>query len=183
MPAPRVLPLRAARPRAAAACAKRWGPQQGTGPRPCATIPTGSLSGGCARRSPRPMASIPLARVWPLAIWRPPSCSPGQPEDRSGRTGTSWLPSARLCRLPPRPGLAGAGRRSPCPCRLGPDSRPRGRGRGRWTVSMRSGITNPHNPTASSERSSLEPLLERFALVSSMQAFLPLVPAREADFT
>jgi len=43
-------------------------------------------------------------------------------------------------------------------------------------------ITNPHNPTGQLwSRSSLEPLLERFALVIVDEAFLPLVPAGEAQ--
>jgi L-threonine-O-3-phosphate decarboxylase len=41
-------------------------------------------------------------------------------------------------------------------------------------------ITNPHNPTGQLwSRASLEPLLERFALVIVDEAFLPLVPAGE----
>jgi len=43
-------------------------------------------------------------------------------------------------------------------------------------------ITNPHNPTGQLwSRSSLEPLLERFALVIVDEAFLPLVPEGEAQ--
>jgi histidinol-phosphate/aromatic aminotransferase/cobyric acid decarboxylase-like protein len=43
-------------------------------------------------------------------------------------------------------------------------------------------ITNPHNPTGQLwSRSSLEPLLERFALVIVDEAFLPLVPGGEAQ--
>jgi histidinol-phosphate/aromatic aminotransferase/cobyric acid decarboxylase-like protein len=43
-------------------------------------------------------------------------------------------------------------------------------------------ITNPHNPTGQLwSRSSLEPLLERFALVIADEAFLPLVPGGEAQ--
>lgn len=39
-------------------------------------------------------------------------------------------------------------------------------------------LTNPHNPTGQLwSRASLEPLLERFALVVADEAFLPLVPA------
>lgn len=41
-------------------------------------------------------------------------------------------------------------------------------------------LTNPHNPTGQLwSRASLEPLLERFALVILDEAFLPLVPAGE----
>ncbi|MCP9899626.1 aminotransferase class I/II-fold pyridoxal phosphate-dependent enzyme [Cyanobium sp. Cruz CV13-4-11] len=41
-------------------------------------------------------------------------------------------------------------------------------------------LTNPHNPTGQLwSRASLEPLLERFALVIMDEAFLPLVPAGE----
>jgi histidinol-phosphate/aromatic aminotransferase/cobyric acid decarboxylase-like protein len=41
-------------------------------------------------------------------------------------------------------------------------------------------LTNPHNPTGTLwSRASLEPLLERFALVIADEAFLPLVPAGE----
>jgi L-threonine-O-3-phosphate decarboxylase len=41
-------------------------------------------------------------------------------------------------------------------------------------------LTNPHNPTGQLwSRASLEPLLERFALVIIDEAFLPLVPAGE----
>jgi histidinol-phosphate/aromatic aminotransferase/cobyric acid decarboxylase-like protein len=41
-------------------------------------------------------------------------------------------------------------------------------------------LTNPHNPTGTLwSRVSLEPLLERFALVIADEAFLPLVPAGE----
>jgi histidinol-phosphate/aromatic aminotransferase/cobyric acid decarboxylase-like protein len=41
-------------------------------------------------------------------------------------------------------------------------------------------LTNPHNPTGQLwSRASLEPLLERFALVVADEAFLPLVPAGE----
>ncbi len=43
-------------------------------------------------------------------------------------------------------------------------------------------LTNPHNPTGQLwNRVSLEPLLERFALVVVDEAFLPLVPAGEAQ--
>ena len=43
-------------------------------------------------------------------------------------------------------------------------------------------ITNPHNPTGQLwSRESLEPLLERFALVIVDEAFLPLVPGGEAQ--
>ena len=43
-------------------------------------------------------------------------------------------------------------------------------------------ITNPHNPTGQLwSRASLEPLLARFALVVVDEAFLPLVPAGEAQ--
>jgi len=43
-------------------------------------------------------------------------------------------------------------------------------------------ITNPHNPTGQLwSRTSLEPLLERFALVIVDEAFLPLVPGGEAQ--
>ena len=43
-------------------------------------------------------------------------------------------------------------------------------------------ITNPHNPTGQLwSRASLEPLLSRFALVICDEAFLPLVPAGEAQ--
>jgi len=43
-------------------------------------------------------------------------------------------------------------------------------------------ITNPHNPTGQLwSRSSLEPLLEQFALVIVDEAFLPLVPGGEAQ--
>jgi histidinol-phosphate/aromatic aminotransferase/cobyric acid decarboxylase-like protein len=43
-------------------------------------------------------------------------------------------------------------------------------------------ITNPHNPTGTLwSRASLEPLLERFALVIADEAFLPLVPAGEGQ--
>ena len=43
-------------------------------------------------------------------------------------------------------------------------------------------ITNPHNPTGQLwSRASLEPLLQRFALVICDEAFLPLVPAGEAQ--
>ncbi|MCP9801163.1 threonine-phosphate decarboxylase CobD [Synechococcus sp. RedBA-s] len=43
-------------------------------------------------------------------------------------------------------------------------------------------ITNPHNPTGQLwSRASLEPLLERFALVIVDEAFLPLVPAGESQ--
>ena len=43
-------------------------------------------------------------------------------------------------------------------------------------------ITNPHNPTGQLwSRASLEPLLERFALVIADEAFLPLVPGGEAQ--
>lgn len=43
-------------------------------------------------------------------------------------------------------------------------------------------ITNPHNPTGQLwSRSSLEPLLQRHALVICDEAFLPLVPAGEAQ--
>ena len=43
-------------------------------------------------------------------------------------------------------------------------------------------ITNPHNPTGQLwSRASLEPLLQRFALVIVDEAFLPLVPAGEAQ--
>lgn len=41
-------------------------------------------------------------------------------------------------------------------------------------------LTNPHNPTGQLwSRASLQPLLERFALVVADEAFLPLVPAGE----
>ena len=43
-------------------------------------------------------------------------------------------------------------------------------------------ITNPHNPTGQLwSRASLEPLLQRFALVICDEAFLPLVPDGEAQ--
>ncbi|MEX0587731.1 MAG: aminotransferase class I/II-fold pyridoxal phosphate-dependent enzyme, partial [Cyanobium sp.] len=43
-------------------------------------------------------------------------------------------------------------------------------------------LTNPHNPTGALwSRTSLEPLLERFALVIADEAFLPLVPGGEAQ--
>ena len=43
-------------------------------------------------------------------------------------------------------------------------------------------ITNPHNPSGQLwSRASLEPLLERFALVIVDEAFLPLVPGGEAQ--
>ncbi len=43
-------------------------------------------------------------------------------------------------------------------------------------------LTNPHNPTGTLwNRASLEPLLERFALVIADEAFLPLVPGGEAQ--
>ena len=43
-------------------------------------------------------------------------------------------------------------------------------------------ITNPHNPTGQLwSRRSLEPLLERFALVIADEAFLPLVPGGESQ--
>ncbi len=43
-------------------------------------------------------------------------------------------------------------------------------------------ITNPHNPTGQLwSRASLEPLLSQFALVICDEAFLPLVPAGEAQ--
>ena len=43
-------------------------------------------------------------------------------------------------------------------------------------------ITNPHNPTGQLwSRASLEPLLNRFALVICDEAFLPLVPQGEAQ--
>jgi histidinol-phosphate/aromatic aminotransferase/cobyric acid decarboxylase-like protein len=43
-------------------------------------------------------------------------------------------------------------------------------------------ITNPHNPTGQLwSRESLEPLLERFAMVIVDEAFLPLVPGGEAQ--
>ncbi|MEB3266882.1 MAG: aminotransferase class I/II-fold pyridoxal phosphate-dependent enzyme [Cyanobacteriota bacterium] len=43
-------------------------------------------------------------------------------------------------------------------------------------------ITNPHNPTGQLwSRASLEPLLERFALVIADEAFLPLLPQGEAQ--
>ena len=43
-------------------------------------------------------------------------------------------------------------------------------------------ITNPHNPTGQLwSRESLEPLLQRFALVIVDEAFLPLVPGGEAQ--
>ena len=43
-------------------------------------------------------------------------------------------------------------------------------------------ITNPHNPTGQLwSRESLEPLLDRFALVIADEAFLPLVPGGEAQ--
>jgi len=43
-------------------------------------------------------------------------------------------------------------------------------------------VTNPHNPTGQLwSRSSLEPLLDRFALVIVDEAFLPLVPGGEAQ--
>jgi histidinol-phosphate/aromatic aminotransferase/cobyric acid decarboxylase-like protein len=43
-------------------------------------------------------------------------------------------------------------------------------------------ITNPHNPTGQLwSRRSLEPLLERFALVIADEAFLPLVPGGEVQ--
>jgi histidinol-phosphate/aromatic aminotransferase/cobyric acid decarboxylase-like protein len=41
-------------------------------------------------------------------------------------------------------------------------------------------LTNPHNPTGALwSRASLEPLLERYALVIADEAFLPLVPGGE----
>ena len=43
-------------------------------------------------------------------------------------------------------------------------------------------LTNPHNPTGALwSRASLEPLLQRFALVIADEAFLPLVPGGEAQ--
>ena len=43
-------------------------------------------------------------------------------------------------------------------------------------------ITNPHNPTGQLwSRAALQPLLQRFALVIVDEAFLPLVPAGEAE--
>lgn len=43
-------------------------------------------------------------------------------------------------------------------------------------------ITNPHNPTGALwSRASLEPLLQRFALVIADEAFLPLVPGGEVQ--
>ena len=43
-------------------------------------------------------------------------------------------------------------------------------------------ITNPHNPTGALwSRASLEPLLQRFALVIADEAFLPLVPSGEVQ--
>jgi histidinol-phosphate/aromatic aminotransferase/cobyric acid decarboxylase-like protein len=43
-------------------------------------------------------------------------------------------------------------------------------------------LTNPHNPTGQLwSRASLEPLLERFALVIADEAFLPLVPDGESQ--
>ncbi|EAQ76625.1 MULTISPECIES: histidinol-phosphate transaminase [unclassified Synechococcus] len=43
-------------------------------------------------------------------------------------------------------------------------------------------VTNPHNPTGQLwSRASLEPLLERFALVIVDEAFLPLVPGGESQ--
>ncbi|MDA0717212.1 MAG: aminotransferase class I/II-fold pyridoxal phosphate-dependent enzyme [Cyanobacteria bacterium] len=43
-------------------------------------------------------------------------------------------------------------------------------------------LTNPHNPTGALwTRASLEPLLQRFALVIADEAFLPLVPGGEAQ--
>ncbi len=43
-------------------------------------------------------------------------------------------------------------------------------------------LTNPHNPTGALwSRDSLEPLLDRFALVIADEAFLPLVPGGEAQ--
>ena len=43
-------------------------------------------------------------------------------------------------------------------------------------------ITNPHNPTGQLwSRASLEPLLQRYALVICDEAFLPLVPSGEAQ--
>ena len=43
-------------------------------------------------------------------------------------------------------------------------------------------VTNPHNPTGQLwSRASLEPLLERFALVIVDEAFLPLVPSGESQ--
>jgi len=157
MPAPRWCPS-GRRPRCGGCCAKRWGPEQ-AGPRPCATIPTGVIS-GCARRSPRPMASIPL----PCCLGNGAAELFTWAARDAAATGTSWLPTPGFARLPPRPGLLGRVVASPCPCRWGARSRPQGKGAGAVTVTMRSGSPIPHNPTGQLwSRSSLEPLLERFA--------------------
>ena len=63
----------------------------------------------------------------------------------------------------------------------GPQAFPPGSGSG-WAGAGALWITNPHNPTGQLwSRASLEPLLERFALVICDEAFLSVVPGGEAQ--
>jgi len=98
-------------------------------------------------------------------------------------TGTSWLPTPGFADYPRALACWGGSWQS-LPLPLGgpfPAAGEGGRGRdGDGNDAI--WITNPHNPTGQLwSRSSLEPLLERFALVIVDEAFLPLVPGGEAD--
>jgi histidinol-phosphate/aromatic aminotransferase/cobyric acid decarboxylase-like protein len=100
--------------------------------------------------------------------------------------------AAAGCSLLPQPGFAdyrralscwgGASSVGPLPLdwpSAGPVAFPLGASAGDRSVLW---ITNPHNPTGQLwSRTSLEPLLQHFALVICDEAFLPLVPGGEAQ--
>jgi len=95
--------------------------------------------------------------------------------------GTSWLPMPGFADYP-RALACWSGSWHPLPLPLGGPFPASVEGGGGRDADDAIWITNPHNPTGQLwSRSSLEPLLERFALVIVDEAFLPLVPGGEAD--
>jgi len=180
MPAPRWCPFGRQCPRAAAAAPSAGGPSS----RPSPLRPTISDTGSYQRRRGRnrrgPVASSRL----PCCLGNaPPSCSTWAAEDAAA-TGTSLVGHAGLPDYP-RALACGAGRgESLGPLPLGGPFPAAGKGAGAVDGGRcDSGSTQspqPHGPALESA-ASLEPLLERFALVIVDEAFLPLVPGGEAD--
>jgi len=169
MPAPRLVPFRAAGPVRRPAAPSAWGPQQ-AGPRPLRDYPGPAVISGCGERSRGALASIPLplggfffilGPLGPKKMGPPPNLSPWAAQRRSG-DGHQWLPRPALPTTP-APGLLGRLWQFPAPAAGGAQFPPQGkRGRGRDGGRMRLDH-NPHKtPRASSGRSSLGPLLEAF---------------------
>jgi len=149
MPAPLLVPFGPPGPGCAAA---GWPPKRGGRagrPSPLSHYPTGVYQRLRECESP-PGPIVPRSRCRDcLAMAARRACSLLGSQRRSA-TGTSWIAHARLSDYPRALGLLGAGRAVPAPAAWwGPFPAAGEGGRGRGTVTMRSGITNPHNPTAS----------------------------------